>query len=298
MESRKHLQARMAATLSAQQFTRAMKLMSATRLRRATDAMIRFRPYAARMSQLMSGLHDVIEEGEFRHYFRARPPDRVVLVLVTSDRGLCGGFNALVVRHAIKLVQTTYAEQFARGHVILLCIGRKCVQLLRRSGFAGDTRFVDIQRVSSVKGAFDAGAHLTAQFQLGDLDRVELIYHRFKNVATQVLTHEVMLPVAPAPAEGPGDDVRYLFEPTEHAVIGSLVARCVEVQLYAAMLESQAAEMAARMLAMNKANENAEELLRTLKASFNQARQAAITREIAEIMGGTLAGATGGRPGR
>ena len=295
MESRKQLRSRMAATLSAQQFTRAMKLMSASRLRKATDAIIRFRPYADRMSVLMAGLHDLIEEGEFRHYFRARPPDRIVIVVVTSDRGLCGGFNALVVRTAIARVQTTFAEQYARGHVILLCVGRKGMQLLRRHGFAGDARFVDLQRLSSLSGAFDAGAHLTAQFQAGDVDRIELIYHRFKNVATQVLTHEVMLPIQPAPAEGPGDDVRYLFEPTEHDVIGALVARCVEVQLHRAMLESQAAEMAARMLAMDKAAENAEELLRTLKVAFNQARQAAITREIAEIMGGTLSGATSGQ---
>lgn len=297
MESRKQLRTRMAATVSAQQFTRAMKLMSATRLRRATDAIIRFRPYANATQTLMANLHDIIEEGEFRHYFRARPPNRVVLVLVTSDRGLCGGFNAMVVRHAITVATTTYAEQYARGHLIFLCVGRKGMQLLRRNGYAGDARFVDIQRASSLQGAFDLGVHLTAQFQCGDTDRIELIYHRFKNVATQVLTHEVMLPIQPAPAEGPGDDVRYLFEPTEHDVISRLVSRCVEVQFYRAQLESQAAEMGARMIAMDKANENAEELLKTLKLAYNQARQAAITREIAEIMGGSLNGGTGGRRG-
>lgn len=290
MESRKQLRTRIAATKSAQQFTRAMKLLSATKIRKATDAIVQFRPYADRMQTLVATLRDIMEEGAYRHYFTARPPERVAIVLVTSDRGLCGAFNASVVRRAITLVEGPYATQHARGDVVLYCVGRKGVSLLRRSGYTGDPRFVDIQRVSSVKGAFEVGAHLTALFEAGELDRVELVYHRFKNVATQVLTHEVMLPVKPAPAAEPGEDVRFFFEPSESRILGAVVPRIVEVQLYRALLESQAAEQGARMLAMDKANENAEELLHTLKLAYNQARQAAITREIAEIMGGRLQG--------
>jgi F-type H+-transporting ATPase subunit gamma len=290
MESRKQLRTRIAATKSAQQFTRAMKLLSATKIRKATDAIVRFRPYADRMATLVASLHDVIEEGAYRHYFTARPPERVAIVLVTSDRGLCGGFNASVVRRAIALLEGPYAAQHARGDVVLLCVGRKGVSLLKRSGYTGNPQFVDIQRVSSVRGAFDVGAHLTALFERGELDRVEIVYHRFKNVATQVLTHEVLLPVQPAPAPGPGEDETWLFEPSEHDVLTAIVPRIVEVQLYRALLESQAAEQGARMLAMDKANENAEELLHTLKLAYNQARQAAITREIAEIIGGRLKG--------
>ena len=294
MESRKQIRTRMAATRSAQQFTRAMKLMSATRLRRATDAIIRFRPYADRTQALMASLQVLLEEDAFKHYFHARPPEKIALVLVTSDRGLCGAFNTLVVRRALATAQTQYAEQFARGDVTLMSIGRKGIQYLRRSGFTGDARFVAAQRVSSLEGAREVAAHLTAAFEAGELDRVEVIYHRFKNVATQVLTHEVMLPVQPAPVKAPalkpGDEELCFFEPDENAIVGHLVARCVEIQLHRAMLESQAAELCARMMAMDKANENAEELLRDLTQSYNQARQAAITREIAEILGGRLDG--------
>lgn len=291
MESRKQIRTRMAATQSALQFTRAMKLMSATRIRRATEAMLRFRPYANAMQGLMARMHEVIEAGAFRHYFLARPPERIAIILVAGDRGLCGAFNAAVARKGIALLEGPYATQHARGDVMVYCVGRKALQHLRRGGYTGDARFLDIQRVSSLEGAFRIGDYMTDLFERRELDRVEIVYHRFKNVVSQVLMHETVLPVpaAPAPAD-PTEDVVHYFEPDEHQVVGRLVSKYVEVQVYRALVESQAAELAARMLAMDKAHDNAETLLAQLKLEFNQARQAAITREIAEIVAGDLGG--------
>jgi F-type H+-transporting ATPase subunit gamma len=292
MPSQKEIRSRISSTISTQQITKAMKLVSATKLRKASDAIVRMRPYAEKLKGIMSNLQDSIEDPQLAVYFQTREVKNVLLVVITSDRGLCGAFNSNVIKRTRQVLTEKYAEQNKAGNVTLLCIGKKGAEFLRRLKYSVDSSYMQTLTILDAEKAFELGEHVLQSFRNGTYDQVEVIFNQFKNAATQILTNEVILPVKPQvkPLDAKKTMTNdYLFEPNKVQILQDLIPRSVKTQIYRALLDSLASEHGARMVAMDKATENAGELLFSLRLAYNQARQAAITREISEIVGGVAA---------
>ncbi len=292
MPSQKEIRSRISSTISTQQITKAMKLVSATKLRKASDAIVRMRPYAEKLRGIMANLQDSIEDDKLAVYFQSRDVKKVLLVVITSDRGLCGAFNANVIKRTRLLIAEKYAEQHKAGNVTLLCIGKKGAEFLRKLKYDVNTDYMQVLPVLDANKAFEIGDHVLQEFRSGVYDQVELVFNQFKNAATQILTNEVILPVMTQKVSQEAKSAQlneYLFEPNKVQILEELIPRSVKTQIYRAMLDSLASEHGARMVSMDKATENAGELLFGLKLAYNQARQAAITREISEIVGGVAA---------
>jgi len=288
MANLKEIRSRISSTISTQQITKAMKLVSATKLRKATDGIIRMRPYAAKLKEVMANLEDSVEEESLARFFKDRDPRQVLLVVITSDRGLCGAFNANVIRRTRMLLEGKYKAQMDAGNVTILPIGKKGYEFFRRYPVKFHNDFMGVFNGLNAKQAFEAGEWVLNGFLNGSYDRVELVYNQFKNAATQIITNDVFLPVdmQKSRIEKKND---YLFEPGKVEILEELIPRSLKTHLYRALLDSNAAEHGARMIAMDKATDNAGELLKSLRLAYNQARQAAITSEISEIVGGAAA---------
>ena len=292
MPSQKEIRSRISSTISTQQITKAMKLVSATKLRKASDAIMRMRPYAEKLKGIMANLQDSIDDPQLAVYFQSREVKKVLIVVITSDRGLCGAFNSNVIKRTRLLLTEKYADQSKAGNVTLLCIGKKGGEFLRRLKFNVDSTFMQALTVLDADKAFEIGEHILNSFRIWQYYKVELVFNQFKNAATQILTNEVILPVTPqvkADASKSGQLIDFIFEPNKVQILQDLIPRSIKTQVYRAMLDSLASEHGARMVAMDKATENAGELLFSLRLAYNQARQAAITREISEIVGGVAA---------
>ncbi len=292
MPSQKEIRSRISSTISTQQITKAMKLVSATKLRKASDAIVRMRPYAEKLKGIMANLQDSIEDPQLAVYFQTREVKNVLLVVITSDRGLCGAFNSNVIKRTRQILTEKYAEQSKSGNVTLLCIGKKGAEFMRKLKYNVDATYMQTLTVLDAEKAFELGEHVLQSFRNGTYDQVEVVFNQFKNAATQILTNEVILPVTPQVKSVDAKKVMvndYLFEPNKVQILQDLIPRSVKTQIYRAMLDSLASEHGARMVAMDKATENAGELLFSLRLAYNQARQAAITREISEIVGGVAA---------
>jgi F-type H+-transporting ATPase subunit gamma len=292
MPSQKEIRSRISSTISTQQITKAMKLVSATKLRKASDAIVRMRPYAEKLKGIMANLQDSIEDPQLAVYFQTREVKNVLLVVITSDRGLCGAFNSNVIKRTRQILTEKYAEQSKAGNVTLLCIGKKGAEFMRKLKYNVDATYMQTLTVLDAEKAFELGEHVLQSFRNGTYDQVEVVFNQFKNAATQILTNEVILPVTPQVKSVDAKKVMvndYLFEPNKVQILQDLIPRSVKTQIYRAMLDSLASEHGARMVAMDKATENAGELLFSLRLAYNQARQAAITREISEIVGGVAA---------
>lgn len=268
-----------------------MKMVAAAKLRRAQDNIIQMRPYARKLSEMLGTVSAGAELAAESPYKRTRAVERVLLILVTSDRGLCGAFNTNVVKAAIARINEQYAEQYRRGNVEILAIGKKGGEACARRGFKVNTNFVDTFSKLNFATVRAAAEEVMDSFVKGQYDVVELVYNEFKNVATQIIRVEQMLPIVstPADATSKASNVNYTFEPSESEIIAELIPKTLKIQLYKAVLESNASEHGARMTAMDKATENAGELLKELRLVYNRTRQAAITKEILEIVGGAEA---------
>jgi F-type H+-transporting ATPase subunit gamma len=288
MANLKEIRSRISSTISTQQITKAMKLVSATKLRKATDGIIRMRPYAAKLKEVMANLEDSVEEESLARFFKDRDPRQVLLVIITSDRGLCGAFNANVIRRTRMLLEGKYKAQMEAGNVTILPLGKKGYEFFRRYPVKFNMDFMGIFAGLDSKQAFAAGEWILNGFLNGSYDRVELVYNQFKNAATQIISNEVFLPID-MQKTGVQKKNDYLFEPGKVEILEELIPRSLKTQLFRALLDSNAAEHGARMIAMDKATENAGELLKSLRLAYNQARQAAITSEISEIVGGAAA---------
>ena len=273
---------------STKQITAAMKMVSAAKLRRAQDAIIRMRPYAEKLGTILSNVSASLDKSEGK-YAQVRDEQRLLLVAITSNRGLAGAFNAQVTRTVRRLATES------KTTVEVLCIGKKAMDQFKRTPWHAKEMPTDLARLFDDLN-FDAVAPVAEQlmerFADGSYDRVMLVYNRFKNAATQVVTVEQFLPVLPgSEAEGAsaakaGD---HIMEPDRTTILEEIVPKSLKVQLYKALLDSYAAEHGARMTAMHKATDNADSLLKELKLSYNKARQASITGEILEIVGGAEA---------
>jgi F-type H+-transporting ATPase subunit gamma len=290
MASLKEVRIRIASVMSTQQITKAMKMVSAAKFRRAQDAIHRMRPYATKLREILSNLSGSME-GSAGAYAKMRPVKKVLLVAVSSNRGLCGGFNANVIRSINRHISEHYREQMKEGNVKVLCIGKKMSDYFSRNKnvYAGNhntiyqhLRFEDAAAIADT---------IIKEFTAGNFDKVELVYNHFKNAAVQNVVIEQYLPVQPPPKPQQNKKIThdFIFEPGKEEILADLIPKGIRTQLYKALLESHAGEHGARMTAMNKATDNAGELLRELRLSYNKARQAAITGEILEIVAGAEA---------
>jgi F-type H+-transporting ATPase subunit gamma len=284
MANLKEIRSRITSVGSTMQITSAMKMVSAAKLKRAQDAIIQMRPYANKLTELLEKLRASLDSSDAGVYSQKREIKNVLLVTVTSNRGLCGGFNAYIMKKAKTLINNEYVN----ANVSVLSIGKKSSEHFQKNGFnvvsSHDELFGDLTFDSVAKVA----EGIMEQFVVGDYDKVVLVYNQFKNAATQIIMAENYLPVEAAENEGVvvGD---YLFEPTKQEIVEQLIPKSLKTQLFKAVLDSHAAEHGARMTAMHKATDNASELKKELTLTYNKARQAAITGEILEIVGGAEA---------
>ncbi len=292
MANLKEIRERKVSVASTRQITSAMKMVSAAKLKKAQDAIVQFRPYAEKLQEILASVGDSIKDDEDNQYAVQRDKERILLVLITSNRGLCGAFNSNVIKATIQRALTTFDRQMMARQVDFIAIGKKGADFLKKKGynviFDGSELFDDL--------TFDHVAKIANMimglFTDGEYDHVDVIYNRFKNAGTQILTEEQFLPIEVdqlAEEAGPVSNVDYIFEPTKEYIVEELIPRSLKLQFYKAILDSHASEHGARMTAMHKATDNATELLKELSLQFNKARQAAITNEILEIVGGAEA---------
>lgn len=293
MPSLKEVRSRIGSVNSTQQITKAMKMVAAAKLRRAQDNIMQMRPYAQKLSEMLGTVSAGADVAAESPYKAARPVERVLMIVITSDRGLCGAFNSNVVKAALTRISERYAAQQNRGNVEIMAIGKKGAEAFARRGFKVNTAFVDAFSNLSFANVRAAAEAAMESFVAGQYDVIEVSYNEFKNVATQIVRTEQLLPIVSTPtsatATTAASSVNYTFEPSEEEIIAELIPKSLKIKLYKAVLESNASEHGARMTAMDKATENAGELLKELRLVYNRTRQAAITKEILEIVGGAEA---------
>nr|WP_294943054.1 ATP synthase F1 subunit gamma [uncultured Mucilaginibacter sp.] len=299
MANLKEVRNRISSVSSTQQITKAMKMVSAAKLKRATNAIVQLRPYANKLKDLLANLSASLEDGA-SPYLQDREPVRVLVVVVSSNRGLAGAFNANVIKTANNLIAEKYSEQLRAGNVSIVAIGKKSQEYYQRRKYNvignNNDLYLDLNFINASK----ITEGIMQGFINGDYDRVELVYNHFRNAAVQYLIAEQLLPV-PKPEAKPKEEafktkdakiesqVDYILEPSQEEIVEQLIPKNIKIQLYRAVLDSNASEHGARMTAMDKATENAGDLLKALKLSYNQARQAAITTELTEIVSGAAA---------
>jgi len=290
MANLKEIRTRITSVKTTRQVTSAMKMVSAAKLKKAQDAILQIRPYAEKLSELLSSLGAALDKNADSVYTAQRDPENVLIVLISSNRGLCGGFNSYIAKKAISLAKTTYNKQLKSGNVNFLVIGKQGGKILRSyhlNLLAEKNQLFDHLDFEHVSVEVQA---IMDDFVGGKYDRVELVYNKFINAASQDLISEQFLPVLPAVADkGRRSNTDYIFEPSLELIVEEMIPRSLKIQFYKALLDSHAAEHGARMTAMHKATDNATDLINELTLNFNKARQAAITNAILEVTNGAEA---------
>lgn len=291
MATLKDIRTRIKSIKSTQQVTKAMKMVSAAKLRRAQDSAIQARPYAAKLREMLGSLSARVDT-TLNPLLSARDDaKKVLVVLITSDRGLCGAFNANIIKLAQKIVTEDFGDLYRNGKVEMICTGTKGNDFFRKRGFAVVKAYPGVFQNLHFGVAKEIAEYASEKYLKGEVDRVVVVYNEFKSVLAPTLKSEVLLPISPEKemeAES-GSSSDYIYEPSPASIIDVLVPKHLNTQVWRMMLESNAAEHAARMTAMDSATENAKELLRVLNISYNRARQAAITTELSEIVAGAEA---------
>ena len=286
MANLKEIRNRISSVGSTMQITSAMKMVSAAKLKRAQDAVTQMRPYAGKLRDILENLSASLDLSE-NSYAEQREANKILIVDITSNRGLCGGFN----NNIIKRVGTLISEDYAGKEVAVLCLGKKIKDVYKRTPqfYANDKleNMEDVYADLRFELVAQVAEEIMAQFLNKSFDKVVLVYNRFINAATQAIETEQFLPIVPTVSESESGD--YIFEPSKMDIVEDLLPKSMKLQLYKAIRDSFAAEHGARMTAMHKATDNAKELQKNLKLSYNKARQAAITNEILEIVGGAEA---------
>lgn len=275
---------------SSQQMTKAMKMVSAAKLRRAQDAILQMRPYAVKLQEMLSNIIASLQGDASLSLGEERPVENVLLIVITSDRGLAGGYNSNLVKLTKEVIATKYAEQNAKGQVTIWNIGKKGYEALTNTGYNTKDKYKDLLINISFDKIQDAAQAAVKSFTNKEFDRVELIYSQFKNAATLIQTDETFLPIPKIEAkENKESQIDFIFQPSKEELIATLIPKILNTQLYKAVLDANASEHGARMTAMDKATNNAGEILKNLKITYNRARQAAITTELTEIVSGAAA---------
>lgn len=293
MANLKEVRVRIASVKSTRQITSAMKMVAASKLRRAQNAILGMRPYAQKLHEIMQNLSSGLEGSDEGVFAEDRGNNKVLLVPITSNRGLCGAFNANIIKETISYIHTNLPTQLKTGNVDLYCIGKKGADIFKSRAYniveLNTAIFDDLTFDNSVK----ISEELMQAFADKKYDQIILIYNQFKNAAVQVLQVEQFLPITKKlsneVAKNNEPKANYIFEPNKEEILEALVPKSIKVQLYKALADSLAAEHGARMTAMHQATENADALLKDLNLKYNKARQAAITNEILEIVSGAEA---------
>ncbi|GHU74918.1 MAG: ATP synthase F1 subunit gamma [Hydrotalea flava] len=284
----KEVRNRIKSVQSTQQITKAMKMVSAAKLRRAQDAIIQMRPYARKLQEMLSNIVSNMEGGASLALAEERPVEKVLLIVITSDRGLCGAYNSNVVKLAKQTIAEKYAAQLKKGNITIWNIGKKGYESLSKQGFKTEETYKDIFLQLSFEKVQEAAQAAMYAFENKTFDAVEIIYSEFKNAASQRFVAEQFLPIPKIQQTG-SQKADFIFEPEKEILLTELMPKILNTQLYKAVLDANASEHGARMTAMDKASDNANELLKSLRISYNRARQAAITTELTEIVSGAAA---------
>lgn len=291
MANLKAIKIRLTSFKSTRQITSAMKMVSAAKLRKAQDKIVRLRPYANKLHELLVDLSQSLSDSEVENvYGRVSPAEKILIVVITSNRGLCGAFNANVIKEARRVISEKYPEQTRTGNLKILTVGKKGFDFFRkqnigmlpdRNSLLQDLTFDNVNIVAE---------QIMTSFTSLEFDRVELIYNKFKNAAVQNLTNEVFLPVETFPeSQTKTTPTDYIYEPDMEVIIKELIPKSLKIQFYKAILNSFVAEHGARMTAMHKATDNATTMIRDLTLQYNKARQATITNQILEVVSGAEA---------
>ena len=285
----KEVRNRIKSVQSTQQITKAMKMVSAAKLRRAQDAIIQMRPYARKLQEMLSNIVSNTQVEGGNSLATERTVERVLLIVITSDRGLAGAYNANVIKLAKQMLREKYNTQFAKGNATIWNIGKKGYEHFVKNNYKALDTYKDIFLNLTFENVQQASQAAVKAFQNKEYDAVEIVYSEFKNAATQRFVSEQFLPIPKAKNPGTTAKADFIFDPNKEELIAELMPKILNTQLYKAVLDANASEHGARMTAMDKASENANELLRSLKISYNRARQAAITTELTEIVSGAAA---------
>lgn len=292
MANLKEVRIRIASVQSTQQITKAMKMVSAAKLKRATNAITQLRPYATKLKEILGNLSASLE-GSSSPFIQEREPNKVLVVVVSSNRGLAGAFNMNVIKATNNLIAERYSEQLKNGNVNVVAIGKKAQDFYEKRNYNTIGNNNELYSALTFENVTKITEAIMDGFVKGDYDEVQVVYNRFKNAAVQIVTTEQLLPLKRA-AETQVETVKasnvdYILEPSQAEIVEQLIPKSIKIQLYKAVLDSHASEHGARMTSMDKATENAGDLLKALKLSYNQARQAAITTELTEIVSGAAA---------
>ncbi|HNP31901.1 MAG TPA: ATP synthase F1 subunit gamma [Flavobacterium sp.] len=283
MANLKEIRNRISSVSSTMQITSAMKMVSAAKLKKAQDAITAMRPYAEKLTELLQNVSATLDGDAGGEFTAQREVKKVLIVVITSNRGLAGAFNSNVIKQT-----TALAESYAGKQVDFFAIGKKGNDFFRKSNNVIENKSEIFDELTFDRVA-EIAQTLTEKFTSGEYDKIELVYNQFKNAATQIVQVEQFLPLAPIQSDVPASTGDYIFEPSKEEIVLTLIPKSLKTQLYKAIRDSFASEHGARMTAMHKATDNATELRNQLKLTYNKARQAAITNEILEIVGGAEA---------
>jgi F-type H+-transporting ATPase subunit gamma len=289
MPNLKEVRVRITSVNSTKQITSAMKMVSAAKLRKAQDAVTQMRPYAEKLQEILQGVSAGLDTSE-NVYGRNDKDENVLIIAISSNRGLCGAFNSQVIKHVKHLIADDYKDK----NVTILTFGKKAEEAFRKTDYFIKGTLLprhtnEIFDDLTYDRSAEAAAKVMGAFKDKQFDRVMLVYNSFKNAAVQIVKTEQFLPVLPPENDGSGVDADYIFEPNKNEIVADLIPKSLKTQLFKALLDSAASEHGARMTAMHKATDNATDLIKELKLTYNKARQAAITKEILEIVGGAEA---------
>ena len=295
MANLKDIRTRIASVKSTQQVTSAMKMVSAAKLRKAQDAIVQMRPYAEKLTEILTSVSSNLSSDVENKYAERKVKEKILIIAITSNRGLCGGFNSNVVKRTTELLTVTFQEQAKKNKVDVFAIGKKAVDGLKSKGINVTISYPDFYENMNFAAVSEIAQKIMDSYANGDYDHVELVYNQFKNAAVQNLVNEQYLPVSLNKTnEGVATGklttrLSYLFEPSMQEIVVTLIPMSLKILFFKAILDSLAAEHGARMTAMHKATDNAFDLIRELKLNYNKARQASITNEILEIVSGANA---------
>lgn len=289
MAGLKEIRTRIASVKTTRQVTSAMKMVSAAKLKKAQDAILQIRPYAEKLYQILTSLSASLENVEDSVYTQDRKPEKILVVLITSNRGLCGGFNTNISKKAVELVKTKYSNQHRLGKVDFISLGKQGGRQMNHRGMNVVEDIDEIYNSLTFENVSKTVQEIMNSFADGSYDRIELVYNQFKNAAVQILTTEQFLPVEMDDNEEENTNYDFIYEPSKENIIKELIPRSLKIQFYKALLDSHAAEHGARMTAMHQATDNASDLIKELTLQYNKARQSTITGEILEIVSGAEA---------
>lgn len=285
----KEVRNRIKSVQNTQQITKAMKMVSAAKLRKAQDAIIQMRPYAKKLQEVLSNIVSSGEGESGNSLAVERPVEKVLLIVITSDRGLCGAYNANIIKLAKSIINEKYSTQNAKGNVSIWSIGKKGFEHFQKNKFRVSESYRDLLMDINFESVQACAQAAVKAFVDKEFDKIDIVYSEFRNAAMQRFVNEQFLPIPKIEKKEGAKSSDFIFEPAREQLIAELMPKILNTQLFKAVLDASASEHGARMTAMDKATENANDILRNLKISYNRARQAAITTELTEIVSGAAA---------